>query len=64
MILEQGRGLVESYLKWLRDRTALREAGDWLEVTTPFLDRHNDYIQIFVQKNGDCYQLTDDGYTS
>lgn len=63
MILEHGRGLVESYLKWLKDRTALREVGDWLEVTTPFLDRHNDYIQIFVQKNGEAYQLTDDGYT-
>ena len=34
-----------------------------IEITTPFLDRHNDWIQIFVEQleNGRLY-LTDDGY--
>ena len=33
------------------------------EITTPFVDRHNDSLQIYLfQENGN-YVLTDDGYT-
>jgi hypothetical protein len=54
--------LVNSYVSWLRDKTALRALNDWVEITTPHLDRHNDYLQIYVGKEGDHYLLTDDGY--
>jgi hypothetical protein len=55
--------LVAQYISWLKDRTSLRPVGDWYEITTPFLDRHNDYLQIYAKKvNGD-YVLTDDSYT-
>lgn len=34
-----------------------------VEITTPFLDAHNDYMQIYaVGRNGE-WHLTDDGYT-
>jgi len=38
--------------------------GDWNVITTPFLDRHNDHIQIYVSigSDGKCL-LTDDGDT-
>jgi hypothetical protein len=55
--------LVENYQKWLKDRTVLKERGDWIEITTPFLDRHNDYLQIYVRRNGEFFTLTDDAYT-
>ena len=40
-----------------------KEINDYLEITTPFLDRHNDHMQIYVKKDGDKFVLTDDGYT-
>lgn len=55
--------LVGEYWTWLRQRTSLREIGDWTEITTPFLDRHNDCLQIYAQRDGDRFVLTDDGYT-
>jgi hypothetical protein len=55
--------LLDNYLTWLKDKTALREVGKWVEITTPYLDRHNDYIQIYASKANGDFVLTDDGYT-
>ncbi|MCH7567122.1 MAG: DUF1828 domain-containing protein, partial [Nitrospirae bacterium] len=33
------------------------------QISTPFLDRHNDAIEIFVEKKDGSLRLTDDGYT-
>ncbi|WP_433243445.1 DUF1829 domain-containing protein [Actinomadura nitritigenes] len=36
---------------------------DVTELTTPFLDRHNDNLQIYAERTGDdLYLLSDDGY--
>ena len=55
--------LTDAYHVWLKDKTALRQVADWVEITTPYLDRHNDYIQIYARKRAHGYVLTDDGYT-
>mgnify|MGYP006288102571 FL=1 len=56
--------LIDDYLAWLKDKTLLREVGtDWVEITTPHLDRHNDYLQLYVRRQGNTLVLTDDGYT-
>jgi hypothetical protein len=55
--------LLASYHKWLEDGTAWKQLKDWVEITTPYLDRHNDYIQIYLKQQGDSYILTDDGWT-
>jgi Domain of unknown function DUF1828 len=31
-------------------------------ITTPFVDRHNDYLQIYAKQENDRYILTDDNY--
>jgi len=55
--------LLDDYIHWLRDKTILREVhGDWVQLTTPHLDRHNDCLQFYVRKEGNGYLLTDDGY--
>lgn len=56
---------IDEYTVWLRDNIHLRPADDpdWVEITMPFLDRHNDYLQIYVRRTNDAYLLTDDGYT-
>lgn len=38
--------LIDDYVVWLRDKTSLRQIENWVEITTPYLDRQNDYIQI------------------
>jgi hypothetical protein len=54
--------LLNGYLKWLNESISLRQVDEWVEITTPFLDRHNDYLQIYVKKDNGGYVLTDDGY--
>ena len=54
---------IEDYARWLRDKTSIRAISDWAEITTPFLDRHNDYIQLYVKTENGGFLLTDDGYT-
>jgi hypothetical protein len=49
MITEM-QGLIDKYLAWLKDKTSLRQIDDWVEITTPYLDRHNDYLQIYAKQ--------------
>ncbi|GAB6277475.1 MAG: DUF1829 domain-containing protein [Rectinema sp.] len=63
-MIQELQKLLDNYLVWLRDRTSLRQIEDqWVEITTPYLDRHNDYIQLYVKKQNNGFLLTDDGYT-
>jgi len=62
-MIEEVTTLVECYRSWLKDKTALREINGHIEITTPFLDRHNDFIQIYARRENDGFLLTDDGYT-
>ncbi len=63
-MIEDVRRLLDDYIAWLRDRTKLREInGDWVEITTPYLDRNNDYIQIYARRETRGYLLTDGGQT-
>lgn len=56
--------LLNDYRSWLKDRTTLREVnGSWVEITTPYLDRHNDALQIYARAENGGYILTDDSYT-
>ena len=55
--------LIEKYIRWLKDKTVLRALNGWVEITTPHLDRHNDYIQIYAKKDNGNILLTDDGTT-
>ena len=54
--------LLDRYSAWLKDRTNTRAVGDTVEITTPYLDRHNDYLQIYARRANGGFVLTDDGY--
>lgn len=58
-----GERLVQDYLQWLRSHVKVREDGDWTEITTPYLDRHNDFLQIYLKRQGEDLLLTDGGWT-
>jgi hypothetical protein len=56
--------LLTDYQTWLKDKTPLRDVnGSWIEITTPYLDRHNDALQIYVRRDEAGFILTDDSYT-
>ena len=55
---------MDAYRSWQKDRTTIQSVhGDWVEITTPFLDRHNDKLQIYAKSTNGGYVLTDDGQT-
>lgn len=55
--------LIARYYEWLRDKTVFKEGKDIVEITTPYLNAHNDYIQIYLKKDGENYILSDEGET-
>lgn len=54
---------VTSYLAWLKSQFSCSPTGRCTEITTPFLDRHNDQIQIYAVPTVDGWSLTDAGET-
>lgn len=55
--------LIDDYWAWLKDNTHVRQIDSWHQITTPYLDRHNDSIEVYAKSNGSSIVLTDDGYT-
>jgi Domain of unknown function DUF1828/Domain of unknown function DUF1829 len=54
--------LIDSYLDWLRKGLSVEAVGKACELTTPFLDRHNDHLQIYALQRNGTIVLSDDGY--
>jgi hypothetical protein len=55
--------LISDYLRWLKEGLHVSELEGSCRIATPFLDRHNDEIEIYVEKRNGGLLLTDDGYT-
>lgn len=55
--------IIDAYYKWLKEKTTWRSIDEYTEITTPYLDRNNDYIQFYLKKSKDNYVLTDGGST-
>jgi len=55
--------LISEYLGWLKQGLRVNEMEACCRISTPFLDRHNDEIEIYVEKRNGGLVLTDDGYT-
>jgi coenzyme F420-reducing hydrogenase gamma subunit len=62
LILKDCQSLVDAYLDWLRQKTNIESVNGVCVITAPFLDRHNDQLQIYVKKTDTGLILTDDGY--
>jgi len=55
--------MINNYTAWLKKEITIAAFGEYIELTTPYLDRFNDYLQIYVKQNQDgTITLTDDGY--
>ncbi len=55
--------LICNYLEWLKGEISFEKVGEYYEITTPYLDSSNDYLQIYVRQEGDEIFFSDDGYT-
>lgn len=54
--------LIDAYVGWLRKGLAVEAINGTCELTTPFLDRHNDHLQIYAEQKNGAIVLSDDGY--
>ena len=55
--------LIDEYATWLRKEITFEKVGEYYEITTPYLDSANDYLQIYVRQDGDELYFTDDSAT-
>ena len=56
------QAMIREYTDWLYSGFSAVKTGEFYELTTPYLDRYNDHIQIYVKQNENgSYFLTDDG---
>lgn len=62
-MLSDIKELLDRYTAWLNESANLREIGEWVEITTPYIDRHNDQLQIYARRENGHFILSDDGYT-
>lgn len=55
--------LKKQYVNWLEKEISVNKVGEYLEITSPFLDRYNDYLQVYAKLgNNSEVILTDDSY--
>jgi hypothetical protein len=55
--------LIDGYIEWLRSGLAAQQTdAGACELTTPFLDRHNDHLQVYAVNTNGRIVLSDDGY--
>ena len=63
-MVEEISNLLISYTDWIGKQCDVASIGNVNIITTPFLDRHNDHIQIYASLGlYGKYTLTDDGDT-
>ena len=54
--------LAQEYAEWLRQETKTEAVNGVCILTVPFLDRHRDYLQLYVTPTASGVVLSDDGY--
>lgn len=55
--------LIDEYAAWLKSEITFEKVGEYYEITTPYLDNANDYLQIYVRQAGDDVYFSDDSAT-
>ncbi len=62
MTRDECQSLIDAYVSWLRAGLSVESLNGACELTTPFLDRHNDHLQVYAVKQDGKIVLSDDGY--
>jgi hypothetical protein len=54
----------DDYFVWLRENSSVKKLSTgWFELSTPYLDRHNDYIDVYAKQEKGIITITDAGGT-
>ena len=46
--------LIDEYAVWLKSEITFEKIGEYYEITTPYLDIDNDYLQIYEIGRASC----------
>lgn len=58
--IETYKELMESYILFLTEKISVESCSNgWTQINTVYLDHSNDYISVFIKKEGDEYLLSD-----
>ena|GEM_PF-1647914 len=49
-------------VRQVKQMEEVKHLDEWIEITTPYLDSHNDYLQIYIQRRNGELVITDAGY--
>lgn len=55
--------LMDEYFTWLKREMTFDKIGEYYEITVPYLDNANDYIQLYVKQVDNEIFFTDDSAT-
>ena len=53
---------IDAYVELIRKTSKAETVGDYVKLTVPFLDRHSDYLDLYIREFQGMIELTDDGY--
>jgi len=54
--------IINQYTNWLKDNIKIKTIKNGYQFILPFLDNHNDHIEIYVINQGSNFILSDGGY--
>ncbi len=60
--IEDIKSLIDDYVNWFRSELSLKNIGDYKILSTPFLDKNNDKIQVYISVDGDNIKISDDSW--
>lgn len=52
--------LIDQYTMWLKSEITFEKIREYYEITTPYMNNANDYLQMYVKQEGSGIYFTDD----
>lgn len=62
MTTQPNESFLEKHIRWLAARFTSENLGECEVITTPYMDRHNDCLQIYLRRENGNLIITDEGY--
>ena len=48
--MDSAKNFINEYLDWIKNNSSQISIGDYNEITTPFVDAHNDHIRFYMKQ--------------
>lgn len=63
MDVERANAIIDGYVAWWRESMETHQEGNAVRIICPMLDRHNDFMSLYLVEDGLSFVLTDMGAT-